>query len=369
MKQGWEIKKIKDICDKASSNIAQNKIADMDGDYPVFGASGFVQNVDFYHRDSPYVGIVKDGAGVGRVNIYPAYSSLLGTLQYIIPKKGFSLEYVAYALKSLNLASFASGATIPHIYFKNYGESFVPVPPIAEQEKIVAELDCLSGIIEKKKQQLKELDNLAQSIFYEMFGDPVENDKGWEVKKLGEVCDVRDGTHDSPKYLEHSEYVLVTSKNITSDGDIDFTTANYISKKDYDTINKRSYVDFGDIIMAMIGTIGKPIIVKETSRKFCIKNVALIKFEESTSVTNTYIQALLSNNSYASYIQGNNKGGTQKFIALGTIRKLLTPIPPLTLQQEFASKIESIEKQKELIAQSIKETETLFNSRMDYYFG
>lgn len=243
------------------------------------------------------------------------------------------------------------------------------VPPIAEQEKIVAELDCVSGIIEKKKQQLKELDNLAQSIFYEMFGDPVENDKGWEVKKLGEVCDVRDGTHDSPKYLEHSEYVLVTSKNITSDGDIDFTTANYISKEDYDAINKRSYVDFGDIIMAMIGTIGKPIIVKETSRKFCIKNVALIKFEESTSVTNTYIQALLSNNSYASYIQGNNKGGTQKFIALGTIRKLLTPIPPLALQQDFASKIESIEKQKELIAQSIKETETLFNSRMDYYFN
>ena len=137
MKQGWEIKKIKDICDKASSNIAQNKIADIDGDYPVFGASGFVQNVNFFHRDSPYVGIVKDGAGVGRVNIYPAYSSLLGTLQYIIPKEGFSLEYVAYALKSLNLASFASGATIPHIYFKNYGESPIPVPPIAEQEKIV----------------------------------------------------------------------------------------------------------------------------------------------------------------------------------------------------------------------------------------
>ena len=259
--------------------------------------------------------------------------------------------------------------TVKHLSAKRLNQVYLPVPPIAEQEKIVAELDCLSGIIEKKKQQLKELDNLAQSIFYEMFGDPVENDKGWEVKKLGEVCDVRDGTHDSPKYLEHSEYVLVTSKNITSDGDIDFTTANYISKEDYDAINKRSYVDFGDIIMAMIGTIGKPIIVKETSRKFCIKNVALIKFEESTSVTNTYIQALLSNNSYASYIQGNNKGGTQKFIALGTIRKLLTPIPPLTLQQDFASKIESIEKQKELIAQSIKETETLFNSRMDYYFN
>ena len=141
MKQGWEIKKIKDICEKASSNIAQNKITSLDGDYPVYGASGFVQNVDFYHRDTEYIGIVKDGSGVGRVNIYPAYSSLLGTLQYILPKKGHSLYFVAYALKSLNLARYAAGAAIPHIYFKDYGEATISVPSLAEQERIVEVLD------------------------------------------------------------------------------------------------------------------------------------------------------------------------------------------------------------------------------------
>ena len=72
MREGWEIKKIKDICDKASSNIAQNKITELNGDYPVYGASGYVQNVDFYHRNTPYIGIVKDGSGIGRVNTYPA---------------------------------------------------------------------------------------------------------------------------------------------------------------------------------------------------------------------------------------------------------------------------------------------------------
>ncbi|MBQ1184246.1 MAG: restriction endonuclease subunit S, partial [Muribaculaceae bacterium] len=77
-KHGWEVKKLKDICEKESSNIAQNKIVNLDGDYPIFGASGFVQNINFYHRNTPYIGIVKDGSGVGRVNIYPAYSSLLG---------------------------------------------------------------------------------------------------------------------------------------------------------------------------------------------------------------------------------------------------------------------------------------------------
>lgn len=369
MKQGWEIKKIKDICDKASSNIAQNKITELNGDYPVYGASGFVQNVDFYHRDTDYIGVVKDGSGVGRVNVYPAYSSLLGTLQYILPKEGYELNYVAYALKSLNLADYASGAAIPHIYFKDYGEETIPVPSREEQERIVAELDCLSGVIECKREQLRELDALAQSIFYQMFGDPITNEKGWEIKKLGEVCDVRDGTHDSPKYLEYSDYVLITSKNITNDGNIDFSTANYISKEDYDAINKRSYVESGDIIMAMIGTIGKPIIVKETDKKFCIKNVALIKFGCLTMVINTYIQAMLNNPDYGQYIQSQNKGGTQKFVALGTIRNLPIPLPSTEIQQLFAERIDRIEQQKELIKKSISEVEDLFNSRMSYYFN
>ena len=159
MKEGWVKKSISEICDKASSNIAQNKIADIDGDYPVYGASGYVQNVDFYHRDTPYIGIVKDGSGVGRVNIYPAYSSLLGTMQYIIPKEGYQLGYVAYALKGLNLSSFASGAAIPHIYFKDYGKCKIDVPPLIEQERIVAELDLLQGIIERRKNNSKPTTN------------------------------------------------------------------------------------------------------------------------------------------------------------------------------------------------------------------
>jgi type I restriction enzyme S subunit len=121
--------------------------------------------------------------------------------------------------------------------------------------------------------------------------------------------------------------------------------------------------------MAMIGTIGKPIIVKETDKKFCIKNVALIKFGCSTMVINTYIKAMLNNPDYGQYIQSQNKGGTQKFVALGTIRNLPIPLPSIEIQQQFADKIEAIEKQKALIKQSITQTEELFNSRMAYYFN
>ena len=244
----------------------------------------------------------------------------------------------------------------------------IPLPPLPVQEQICSLLDKMNRVIDAKKEQLKELDNLAQSLFYEMFGDPIANVRGWDVEELNEVCDVRDGTHDSPKYIDGGEYILITSKNIV-DGRIDYSNINYITKEDYDAINKRSKVDDGDIIMAMIGTIGKPIIVKKEDYKFCIKNVALIKFCKESRFNNVYIQALLNSSSFSQYIVSKNQGGTQKFVALGTIRKLPIPVPPLPLQQSFAEKVEAIEQQKQLINQSIKDVQTLFDAKMDYYFG
>ena len=135
MKEGWKMVKLKNICDKASSNVAQKDLDNNNGEYPIYGASGFIKNVDFFHYDKPYIGIVKDGSGIGRVNIYPANSSLLGTLQYILPKTGYELGFVYYALQSLNLSKYKVGAAIPHIYFRDYGEKELSVPPLEEQHR------------------------------------------------------------------------------------------------------------------------------------------------------------------------------------------------------------------------------------------
>ena len=368
MGQGVEIKKIKDICDKASSNIAQNKITEIDGNYPVFGASGFVQNVDFYHRDTEYIGIVKDGSGVGRVNTYPAYSSLLGTLQYIIPKEGYALNYVAYALKSLNLAEYASGAAIPHIYFKDYGEESIPVPSREEQEKIVEELDCLSGVIEKKREQLRELDALAQSIFYQMFGDPITNEKRWEVKKLGEVCNkITDGTHDTPERLS-SGVKFITGKHIRA-GVIDYDNSDYVLKEIHDEIYARCNPEYGDVLYTNIGANLGTAAINIVRYEFSMKNVALLKVNKDI-INGYYLQSYLNDEEVKNdIINSFSNGGAQKFLSLKMIAKISIPIPSLALQQQFADKIEAIEKQKELIKKSISETETLFNARMDYYFN
>ena len=115
--------KLGDVCSKATSNIAQKDLDGRHGEYPIYGASGLIKAVDFYQQESPYIAVVKDGAGVGRVMKLPAKSSVIGTMQYIIPGKNVDIGYLAYAMENMNLAKYYTGATIPHIYFKDYQEN------------------------------------------------------------------------------------------------------------------------------------------------------------------------------------------------------------------------------------------------------
>jgi len=198
-----------------------------------------------------------------------------------------------------------------------------------------------------------------------MFGDMRNNMHEWEQKTLGEVCDVRDGTHDSPKY-HNQGYPLVTSKNVTQ-GIIDFTDCNLISEEDYAKISKRSKVDKGDIIMPMIGTVGSPVIVN-TNVAFAIKNVSLIKFSPESLLLNVFVKHLLLSPYFDTEVLDKVRGGTQKFISLSDIRKLKVSIPPLKLQSTFAAFVERIDKLRFVIQQSLDETQKLFDSLMQEYF-
>ena len=288
----------------------------------------------------------------------------------VIHRKSDSLnfDFLKYLMSSLDYSLIITGAAQPQITRAKLTPVKICIPQLSTQLSIVSELDMITEMISKYDEQLKELDKLSQSIFYEMFGDPVENEKGWEVKKLGYICDVRDGTHDSPKYVLKSEYILITSKNIVN-GRIDFDNVNFITEEDYVQINKRSKVDDGDIIMPMIGTIGNPIIVQTNNiYKFCIKNVALIKFINEATIKNLFLLYLLKTTAYAEYLISLNKGGTQKFVSLGIIRNLPIILPPLALQQSFARKIEAIEAMKSKVREAKKEAETLLAARMQYWF-
>lgn len=163
----------------------------------------------------------------------------------------------------------------------------------------------------------------------------------FDLVKLEDICDVRDGTHDSPTYVKDG-FPLVTSKNII-DGKIDFTNVNLISREDLDKINKRSLVEDGDIIMPMIGTIGNPIIVKK-EREFGIKNVALIKFKENSKVNNVYLKYILGSEQINEFFLSEAKGVAQKYVSLGLLRSTEIPLPPLEIQQQIVAEIEGYQK-------------------------
>jgi type I restriction enzyme S subunit len=198
-----------------------------------------------------------------------------------------------------------------------------------------------------------------------MFGDPVTNPMGWEIRELGKICDVRDGTHDSPKYVEEG-YPLLTSKNF-KEGQIQYAGANLISKEDFTQINKRSKVDVGDLVMPMIGTIGNPVLV-EKEPDFAVKNVALIKFSVK-SPDNRFIRELLCSHYFDHITSKANRGGTQKFVALKDLRGMSIPFPPIQLQRRFAAIVESIQKQKERIRAHLSELDTLFASLQQKAFN
>ena len=109
-----------DVCEKGASNIKRSDIANMTGEYPIYGAAGYIGNVDFYHQEKPYVAIVKDGAGIGRTTLHPAKSSVIGTMQYLLPKDNVLPEYLCYVVRHMHLEKYFTGATIPHIYFRDY---------------------------------------------------------------------------------------------------------------------------------------------------------------------------------------------------------------------------------------------------------
>lgn len=308
---------------------------------------------------------------IGRVAIVPdnltgicvqRSVAVLKTKQDIIVSR-----FLMYKLQNMcpYLEQESIGVAQKGIYLKKIANLLIDVPPLDEQRHIVAVLDKVSDLIALRKKQLAKLDELVKARFVEMFGDLTVNTFRWNFIPLSELCDVRDGTHDSPKYIDYG-YPLLTSKNFTS-GIIDFTDCNMISKEDFDKINLRSKVDIGDIIMPMIGTIGNPIIVK-TDKLFAIKNVALIKFKDN-KISNIFIKEIL-NSCYFYYItMVSNRGGTQKFIALGDIRKLPIPVVSLDLQQQFADFVEQIDKQKTIIQRSLDKLEMLKKSLMQEYFG
>lgn len=370
MKRGWEIYRIGDFCDVKTGKLDANA-SSADGTYPFFTYSKEPLRIETYSYDAECVLV----AGNGDLNVkyykgkFDAYQrTYIITLKEHIKNISVKYLYKFFLLYVETLRSKSIGGVIKYIKLGDITNAKIMIPPIVEQERIVGELDCLSGIIAAKRAQLRELDTLAQSIFYTMFGDPITNDKGWQTKIVGEIC-----IHK--KHIQRANKVfLPTSKIKYIDiSSIDNTT-NHIVLADeiiFSDAPSRAQqkVKYGDILISLVRPNLKNIAVLNysydnlvASSGFCILRT------ESTVVNKYYMLYVILYNSFTKYLMDRTSGANYPAVREDDIKQCKISVPPIDLQNEFAEKIESIERQKELITKSIKETEDLFNSRMSYYF-
>jgi len=224
----WNYGVLNDVVSKGSSNISLNKIKDDEGEYPVFGAKGYMQSVSFFQQDNDYLAIIKDGAGIGRVSEHPAKSSVLATMQYLIPKEGFELRFIKYCLESIDFSEYRTGSTIPHIYFKDYKLAPVPLPPIPEQKRIVALLDTVFADLEqtraKTEQNLKNARELFDSYLQQVF---IQKGDGWVETTLGNVAKFKNGLNFSQS-SKGEELTIVGVKDFKSHFMVPFEQLNTI---------------------------------------------------------------------------------------------------------------------------------------------
>ncbi len=201
----------------------------------------------------------------------------------------------------------------------------IPLPPIEIQQQIVAEIESYQKIIDGAKQ------------IFNNYKPTITINPDWEIVELDQLCDVRDGTHDSPKYVLENGIPFVTQKNITKEG-LSFDDIQFISREDHQKIIKRSNVEFGDIIISMIGANRGMSCVIDDTREFSIKNVGLIK--PLGKINHTYLLYFLKSQNAQEYISLMSSGGAQQFIGLTTLRKFPIPVPDFVEQTEIVKAIE-----------------------------
>ena len=287
-------------------------------------------------------------AAIYRHNLNPAF------VAYYFNGAHFNFEKIKYA----------RGFKVVEIKPSDIEKISIKFPSLEEQERIVVELDCLSGVIERKREQLRELDALAQSIFYQMFGDPITNEKGWEVKKLGEVCKTTSGGTPSKG---HNEYYEGGTIPWLRSGEVNkmyiYDTELFITEEGLKNSSAKWFPE-NTVVVAMYGaTVGQVGILKSKMTT----NQAICGIFPNEYLIPTYLYHFLLSKK-EEYLKLAT-GGAQPNISQNIVRDTLVCCPTIAQQQQFAEKIEKIEQQKELIKKSISETENLFNARMDYYFN
>lgn len=369
MREGWTYKDIETCLRKVpKAKQVQTSEYDKGSKYPIISQedkliSGYCDDESMLFRIEKPVVIFGDHT---RTLKYINFNFVVGAdgVKILDTIEELDAKFLYYYLKWYNVPSLGYSR-----HYKLLKEIKVPLPPKSQQEALVAELDEINSLLALKREQLQKYDNLAQSLFYEMFGDPVENEKGWEVKELNNcVEEMFLGPFGSALKVEcyvpeDKAYAMVYEQKHAIQGRLDLEK-HFISKEKFDSLSRFEVLP-GDFIMSCRGTIGKIYqLPNNASRGIIHPSLMKIRIKEDVYSPMYFIfmlRKIVAN-------ETTNGNCVQMAITAKELGRKHLPLPPLPLQQQFASRIEQIESQKQQVQAAIEKLETLLASRMQYWF-
>lgn len=341
----WEQRKL--IDEVASIDTGKSKFVPCDsGEYEILGSTSVIGYDNSYDYEGDFLLTARVGANAGELYRHSGKVKISDNTVFI---QGNYLDFIYYALLNFDIKKLSFGTGQPLVKASELKGQNIRMPVSMKERKYIGNyFKALDNLITLHQRKCDEIKKLKKYMLQNMF--PQEGEKtpkirfdeftdDWEQRKLDMITDVRDGTHDSPKYVEEG-HPFITSKNI-KEGYINYEDVQHVSNKDFEEINKRSKVDINDILMGMIGTVGNIAIVREKTN-FAIKNVALIK--DTGGVFYLYLYHCLQSNSVVYQLSGNLDGGTQKFIALNKIRNLSIPLPNKDEQYKIGNHMECLDR-------------------------
>lgn len=383
MKHNWEYKKLGDICQTISGLWT--------GKNPPFVNVGVIRNTNFtkqctlnpdniFYTDVEVkafakrklqkgdIIIEKSGGSekqpVGRPILFLldgefSFSNFTATLR--LKDKSISSIFLHKSLTSLyfngvtrKLQSRTTG--LFNLNWKEYLNLRIPVPPMEVQERIVAELDKINDVIEDCRELLRNLDALAQSLFYDFFGDPITNPKGWPLYKLSSISQLINGrAYKQNELLDEGKYKVIRVGNFFTNSDYYYSDLELSPEK---------YIDYGDLIFAWSASFGA--FIWQGDKVIYHYHIWKILFDDN--LLNKIFYKFLLNEMTSSFMKDLHGIGMMHLTKAG-MENYMLPVPPLSLQEQFAARIEQIEAQKKAVEQTIAELQTLLDSRMDYWFN
>ena len=383
MREGWEYKKLGDFISEYSVKNRCNETIPV---YSVTNSQGFCKDYfskEVASQDKSTYKIVPYGCfaynpsriNVGSVDWQNKEERVIVSPLYNVfsVSENLNQDFLLYFLKSNGtmgiINTLATGTVRLNLKLSMLKEFSIIVPPLSDQQSIVVELDKINELIRLKKEQLKDYDNLAQSIFYEMFGDPVENEKGWEVKKFGEVASFKNGLNFGKNENGYS-YKILGVGDFKDNYVVNSSLLEYINLND--ELSSDYFLKPEDIVFVRSNgskeLVGRCVSVDctepTTYSGFCIR----CRLDENSGVLPMYLLYVCKNKGIREYLTQSGRGCNISNVNQKILNSTDIIIPPLPLQQTFAQRIELIEKQKAEIQSTIADLETLLASRMQYWF-